>query len=229
MADAKVNMQKYLNVILRVKAPKDEQARNYAYRDIERIYEAIKPILEIEKAVIVPMDEAVQEVGNRFYVVSTLGFVDAETGDVLAKAKGWAREPEKMPGQAEPQVTGTASTYAKKRALQSLLMLDNSSDDPDRMGNRPASNPVAQSQPTRPTQPTKQVPAQSGKKVLLWGKLNNAKINPDAFARSGGLSSFDELNENDAANVLNSFDSAVANYKGWKNAQSQVQSEDVPF
>jgi hypothetical protein len=53
--------------------------------------------------------------------------IDIATGDKIA-ATGTAVEPDKMASMAPPQITGTASTYARKRALEGLFLLDNEKD-----------------------------------------------------------------------------------------------------
>jgi hypothetical protein len=53
--------------------------------------------------------------------------VDIATGDKVS-ATGTAVEPDKMASMAPPQITGTASTYARKRALEGLFLLDNEKD-----------------------------------------------------------------------------------------------------
>lgn len=217
-------MMKLLRVILKVKAPKDEKARNYSYRDLERINENLKPILEIEKAVIIQVDESMVQVGDRYYLVHTSGFVDAETGELVATAKGWAREPASAPGQSEPQLTGTASTYARKRAVTSLLMLDNSSDDPDHLARSQPQNRGNQSQQRPPQTAGNQTAKQALEKAL---KEKNIPL--DDFAHSGNVTSFAVLGEDAAKQIMGNLNGCIQGYYNWKKQSQNAANEDIQF
>lgn len=99
----------------------------YMYRTIESIFEAVKPLLEEHRVTLTLTDELVQ-IGDRYYIKSTASLTDGE-GAVHASA--FAREPLNKKGCDESQITGAATTYARKYALTGLFLLDNSENDPD--------------------------------------------------------------------------------------------------
>ena len=105
----------------------------FNYRSLEDILQKAKPLLRELKCVIKLTDEMVM-LGDRFYVKST-ATLQNENGE-KETAIGWAREPSELKGMSEPQVTGTASSYARKYALASLLAIDDNKDV-DALDNRP--------------------------------------------------------------------------------------------
>lgn len=99
---------------------------NYNYRNVESIYEALKPILaEFECALIVSDD--IVMIGDRFYVKATAQIKD-KTGAVLGEATAFAREALDKKGMDSAQLTGSCSSYARKYALGGLLLLDDNKD-----------------------------------------------------------------------------------------------------
>lgn len=114
-----------------LKAPKGQvnSFGNYKYRSCEDILEAVKPLLG--DAVITINDEIVM-IGDRFYVKSTATLTD-ETGSISNSA--YARESLEKKGMDSAQVTGATSSYARKYALNGLLLIDDTKDA-DTMDNR---------------------------------------------------------------------------------------------
>jgi len=98
----------------------------YSYRSAESIIEDIKPILKKENALII-LSDLMKEVGGRVYVCATAKFVDLETGEETYTT-AFAREAETKKGMDEAQITGAASSYARKYALSGLLLLDDNKD-----------------------------------------------------------------------------------------------------
>lgn len=111
-----------------LKAPKDKKNTygGYNYRSAEGILEALKPVLARHEATVVLTDELVQ-VGNRYYVKATAALWSTTDTDVVT-ANGWAREAEVKKGMDDSQITGTASSYARKYALNALLLIDDTKD-----------------------------------------------------------------------------------------------------
>lgn len=99
----------------------------YMYRTIESIFEALKPLLEKEKVSLTLSDDIVQ-IGDRYYIKATAKLFDSE-GSVEVSA--YAREPITKKRTDESQITGAATTYARKYALTGMFLLDNSENDPD--------------------------------------------------------------------------------------------------
>ena len=110
-----------------LKAPKGQRNNfgNYQYRSAEDILEAVKPILAKHKCALVIKDEMV-EVGSRIYVKSTAML--ALENQPFASATAFAREAETKKGMDDAQITGAASSYSKKYALNSLFAIDDTKD-----------------------------------------------------------------------------------------------------
>lgn len=105
----------------------------FSYRSAEGILEALKPHLN-EQGLTVNLTDDIRIVGDRIYVAAMATLTDIETGDFVC-AQGWAREPASKKGMDDSQVTGTASSYARKYALNGLLALDDNKDaDTDEYG-----------------------------------------------------------------------------------------------
>ena len=98
---------------------------NFNYRSLEDILQKAKPLLKELECVIKLTDEIVM-LGDRFYVKSVALLENAD--GMQESAVGWAREPEEIKGMSAPQVSGTASSYARKYALASLLAIDDNKD-----------------------------------------------------------------------------------------------------
>lgn len=119
-------MNKLLEIQSRLKAPKGQfnSFGKYNYRNCEDILEAVKPLLKELGATLVISDEIV-EMGGRFYVKATATLTD---GDMITKATAYAREAADKKGMDEAQITGSASSYARKYALNGLFLIDDTKD-----------------------------------------------------------------------------------------------------
>lgn len=120
-------MNKLLKIQAELKAPKSQinNFGHYNYRSAEDILEAVKPLLKENEALLTLNDEIMQ-VGERFYVKATARFDDLE-GNVTT-VTAWAREVETKTGMDGSQITGTASSYARKYALNGLFLIDDTKD-----------------------------------------------------------------------------------------------------
>ena len=109
-----------------LKAPKTQMNKfgGYAYRSCEDILESVKPLLQKYEVALMLSDEIVQ-IGARIYVKATAA-LKGKDGEVSASA--YAREPENKKGSDESQITGAASSYARKYALNGLFAIDDAKD-----------------------------------------------------------------------------------------------------
>ena len=105
----------------------------FNYRSLENILADVKPLLNELRCTITFTDDMVL-IGERYYVKSTVT-LENESGE-KKEAVAFAREDESRAGMCESQVTGSASSYARKYAICSLLAI-NEEQDPDSMDNRP--------------------------------------------------------------------------------------------
>lgn len=103
----------------------------YAYRSCEDILEAVKPLLTRHGLVLTVGDE-VEQTGDRIYIRATATLTDGERS---LSNSALAREPLDKKGMDASQVTGMASSYARKYALNGLLCIDDAKDA-DTMDNR---------------------------------------------------------------------------------------------
>lgn len=120
--------QKLMTVQSKLKAPKGQYNSfgKYRYRSCEDILTAVKPILaEVGAAIVI--EDSLESVGNRIYIKATARFIEVENGTSIINA-AFAREDEVKKGMDGSQITGTASSYARKYALNGLLLIDDTKD-----------------------------------------------------------------------------------------------------
>lgn len=122
-------MAKLQAVQAELKAPKGQYNSfgKYKYRSCEDILEAVKPVLAKHGAAVTVGDEIVQ-IGDRYYIKATARFYDTETDAAPIENTAWAREPDDKKGMDPSQITGTASSYARKYALNGLFLIDDTKD-----------------------------------------------------------------------------------------------------
>lgn len=108
-----------------LKAPKGQYNSfgKYKYRNCEDILTAVKPLLD---GGTVTLDDDIVMVGNRIYIKAIATF---SKGGESISVKGFAREAETKKGMDESQITGSASSYARKYALNGLFAIDDTKDD----------------------------------------------------------------------------------------------------
>ena len=121
-------LEKLAAVQQEVKAPKNlyNSFGDFKYRSAESILESVKPILAKNNATII-LSDSIEEVGGRIYVKATATIYDIEDG-AAASVSAFAREPDEKKKMDSAQITGTASSYARKYALNGLLLLDDTKD-----------------------------------------------------------------------------------------------------
>ncbi len=119
-------MDKLIEVQAALKAPKSQRNSfgGYNYRSCEDILEAVKPLLSERGLTLTLSDEPVA-CGGRVYIKSTASLTDG--GEAVA-VTAYAREAEAKKGMDESQITGTASSYARKYALNGLFLIDDTKD-----------------------------------------------------------------------------------------------------
>ena len=111
----------------KLKAPKGQFNKfgGYNYRSCEDILEAVKPLLKEAGLFLQLSDEPVM-VGEWHYIKATATIADFSGNQIFCTA--YAREPEVKKGMDDSQITGTASSYARKYALNGLLCIDDAKD-----------------------------------------------------------------------------------------------------
>lgn len=99
----------------------------YSYRSCEDILKALKPLCE-EQNCVVFLNNRLVCIGDRNYVEATATLCDLDAEESFIESTAHAREEEVKKGMDGSQITGAASSYARKYALAGLFCIDNESD-----------------------------------------------------------------------------------------------------
>lgn len=128
--------EKLSNIQNELKAPKGQFNKfgGYKYRSCEDILEAVKPICKNNKTTLV-ISDTLENIGDRYYIKATATLYDIENeaqeigiGNACISNTAYAREEESKKGMDGSQITGTASSYARKYALNGLFNIDDTKD-----------------------------------------------------------------------------------------------------
>ena len=116
-----------VNIQNELKAPKSNfnSFGKYRYRSAEDILTAVKPILSKYGCQMTITDDIVF-IGSRFYIKATVTIADEDGNSESVSA--YAREDESKRGMDGSQITGTASSYARKYALNGMFLIDDTKD-----------------------------------------------------------------------------------------------------
>ena len=163
----KTLQQKLIAIQAELKAPKSQYNKfgGYNYRNCEDILEAVKPLCAKHEIVPLLSDEIVV-IGDRYYVKATAKVMD---GKDEIETTAYARESLDKKGMDESQITGSASSYARKYALNGLFCIDDTKDA-DFMDNTQNSKPQ---QPKPQQQPTKNTHVKGYDEFLALQKSKN--------------------------------------------------------
>ena len=143
-------MKQLIDIQKELKAPKGQYNSfgKYKYRSAEDILEAVKPLLHKHECQLTLSDEIVL-IGDRYYV-KAVATIRNEKENVIVTA--YAREDEDKKGMDGSQITGTASSYARKYALNGLFLIDDTKDaDTDEFANQQTKETAKE--PTRMASP----------------------------------------------------------------------------
>lgn len=112
-----------------LKAPKDQNAGRYRYRNIEDINEAVKPLAADHGCAVVYTDRF-----DDGACISTCRLI-ADDGEISADGVAYVNKSPK--NMSIEQASGSASSYARKYAACGLFAIDSSENDPDRVNAKP--------------------------------------------------------------------------------------------
>lgn len=110
---------------LKVPKQKHNSFGKYDYRSLSDILEHLKPLLR-KHGTFLELKDSVELIGERYYVKAEAVLSDSQ-GDYVT-ATGFAREQDEKKGMSADQVTGSASSYARKYALNALFLIDDSAE-----------------------------------------------------------------------------------------------------
>lgn len=158
-----------------LKAPKSQYNVHggFNYRSCEDILTALKPLLDISGLMLTITDD-VRFIGDRFYIEATVVIEDLYS-DKSMTFKSLARETLERKGMDSSQITGAASSYARKYALNGVFNIDDTKDA-DGMNNND-------------TPPQKQP---QGKKENAGSRNTNEKVTPGAQNKAVKLATDDQ-------------------------------------
>lgn len=125
-------MKKLLEIQAELKCPKGSLNKfgNYKYRSAEQILESVKPLLQKHGVTLTLSDDIIQ-VGNKLFLKAK---ATLKSESDIIEISGFAELGEHK-GMSSEQCTGTASSYARKYALNGLFLIDETESDPDSKDN----------------------------------------------------------------------------------------------
>lgn len=174
-------LDKLLNVQTALKAPRNQRNSfgNYNYRSCEDILEAVKPLLSEEKLTLT-LSDTLKNVGDRYYIKATATLTD---GTDTVSVSAYAREEETKKGMDGSQITGSASSYARKYALNGLFLIDDTKDaDTDEHHNQTIGNTVVKYPKHKGVENQGELPsgmATDKQKAFIFKLLAQRGIDPD--------------------------------------------------
>ena len=156
----------------------------YSYRSAEDILEALKPILQEHDAVLILQDGIVQ-IGDRYYVEATATLY--AVGETIGTT-AYAREDDSKKGMDGSQVTGAASSYARKYALNGLFMIDDNKDpDTDEYHNQNNQGSSKQQKPAGQKEQSTKTPSKSnGAKTITGAQAKSLRTEIKNIAEATG-------------------------------------------
>lgn len=118
---------KLMRIQDKLKAPKSNYNSfgKYKYRSCEDILESVKPLLA-EEGLTLTLSDEIEQIGDRYYVRATASLY--ENDNLIEIVSAYAREEDTKKGMDASQITGTASSYARKYALNGLFLIDDTKD-----------------------------------------------------------------------------------------------------
>lgn len=150
---------------LKVPKAQNNSFGGYKYRSAEDILEAVKPLLD-QHGLALTISDDLKLIGDRYYVEASASVFNVENPELALETDfvtvhAYAREEETKKGMDGSQITGAASSYSRKYALNGLFAIDDTKDadshDNRGMGSpKPAQRPQV-AEDKRPT--TKQLAA----------------------------------------------------------------------
>ena len=203
MAETQNLTQKLLNVQRDLKAPKGQYNKfgKFNYRSAEDILEAVKPLNAREEILLTISDEPIF-IGDWHYIKATASITDGKDTHVVT---AYAREALNKKGMDESQVTGTASSYARKYALNGMYLIDDTKDaDTDEYRNQGNKAPASKSASQAEIGNLK-------KEIIAFSKLMTEQgkdVKPEQVEQTLNITDYTKLNSEDVKEAVNKL-------KGW--------------
>ena len=203
MAETQNLTQKLLNVQRDLKAPKGQYNSfgKYKYRSAEDILEAVKPI-NVRNGILLTITDEPILIGEWHYIKASATVTDGVDNLTVT---AYARESETKKGQDLSQITGTASSYARKYALNGLYLIDDTKDaDTDEYRNQGNKAPAVKSA-------TQAEIGNLKKEVIAFSNLMKEQgkdVKPEQVEQTLNITDYAKLNSEDVKEAINKL-------KGW--------------
>ena len=122
-------MEKLVKLQKELKAPKNQKNKfgGYNYRNCEDILEAVKPLLD-KHGLVLNITDSLGELCGIPYTESTASVYDPKKPDIVVSSKAQAGIDPNQKGMSLGQCFGASSSYARKYALNGLLLIDDNKD-----------------------------------------------------------------------------------------------------
>ena len=203
MAETQNLTQKLLNVQRDLKAPKGQfnNFGKYKYRSAEDILEAVKP-LNAREGILLTISDEPMFIGDWHYIKATASITDGKDTHIVT---AFARESQAKKGMDDSQITGTASSYARKYALNGLYLIDDTKDaDTDEYRNQGNKAPTSKSA-------TQAEIGNLKKEVIAFSNLMKEQgkdVKPEQVEQTLNITDYAKLNSEDVKEAVNKL-------KGW--------------
>lgn len=222
---AKIHSQ-LLEVQAKLKAPKgqENQFGGYKYRSCEDILKAVKPHLK-EQGLVLLLSDDIVEIAGRVYVKATAYVTNEEGGSYSTHA--FARETDAKKGMDPSQITGAASSYARKYALNGLFGIDDTKDADSYEPEKKETNKPDFGKPSEPEVETteEKLPFEvepSGNTDLdaLRALMEKDGVTDEQILEGfkGRYSAIENIDQNRIKTLIKNWDKVVEKTKGGKKA-----------
>ncbi len=207
MEDLKIIQEKLV-------APKDQYNSfgKYKYRSCEDILEAVKPLLQETESTLTLSDEVMQ-LGDRYYVKATATLTNDNKS---ISVSAYARESETKKGMDSAQITGAASSYARKYALNGLFAIDDTKDSDATNKHDKQSEPKKVSIPEVDNEDGS-ISESSAKSIMSISKMKGY-TQEEVYEIIGklGYKKVKEILKQDLSTILKSFETDAKTWREWQ-------------
>lgn len=183
-------MKELIAIQAELKAPKGQYNSfgKYKYRSAEDILEAVKPLCHKNNCMLT-LSDTVELIGERFYIKATAKITN---GSESVEVTAYAREEETKKGMDGSQITGTASSYARKYALNGLFCIDDTKDaDTDEYKNQQNRKKTTTEDRKKAVENDELIP--EGGIDYITNLCIETSTDPVAVCKNYGISSFKEM------------------------------------
>ena len=175
-----------------LKAPKGQYNSfgDFNYRSAEDILEAVKPLLAENGLTLILADDIVN-FGDRYYVKATAKLFLIDGGEESVQTTAFAREDDSKGKMDGSQITGSASSYARKYALNGLFNIDDNKDADTNAYRQQQNNYAAEEAKTKKKMETETVTKVQA--ITMEGLANSYGANIPELLKFFKINSFAEM------------------------------------